>query len=116
MNFPAIFADDTILFATNRAIIRPASFPLLDRIAQAKKNCPGASFRIVGHTDARGTREFNRRLSEARAGAVRDYMVRAGVPARSMEIAGAGETEPVATNRTRAGRQRNRRIEFIVNQ
>ena len=114
VDFNALFQGDKVLFATNRAIIREVSFPLLDRIAAAKKRCDNASFRITGHTDSRGAMRYNARLSEARANAVRDYMVKAGVPADKIVAQGAGETEPIASNRTRAGRQRNRRIEFTI--
>jgi hypothetical protein len=62
-----------------------------------------------------GTDEFNQELSGRRADAVRDYLAQEGVPASSMTAKGFGKTQPVATNDTPEGRQRNRRVELVVN-
>jgi OmpA-OmpF porin, OOP family len=70
------------------------------------------SIELVGHTDSRGTPQYNQRLSERRAETVRAYMVSKGVPAGSMTVSGRGETQPVATNKTDAGRAKNRRVDI----
>ncbi|MBM3316524.1 MAG: OmpA family protein [Candidatus Eisenbacteria bacterium] len=88
--------------------------PLLDQIADVLKRQPETRVTIVGHTDSRGSDEYNQRLSLRRAEAIRDYLVRKGVPAEQMMVDGKGESEPVASNETDEGRARNRRIEFKV--
>lgn len=69
---------------------------------------------VEGHTDSVGTDSYNQRLSEARAQSVRDYLVSGGIPQGVVGTAGFGETRPVATNDTAAGRQQNRRVELVV--
>ncbi|MEZ4331262.1 MAG: OmpA family protein [Myxococcota bacterium] len=84
------------------------------RLASLLMDMGDRKVRIEGHTDATGAAGFNQRLSEARARAVRDQLEQAGVAAARLESAGAGEAEPIAPNRTKAGRERNRRIEVTV--
>jgi OmpA-OmpF porin, OOP family len=66
----------------------------------------------TGHTDSRGTDAYNQKLSERRAQTVKEYMVSQGIPAAKITIAGKGETQPVATNNTDAGRAKNRRVDI----
>lgn len=73
---------------------------------------PNVEVRIDGHTDDEGSEDFNRDLSLARAGAVLDYMVAAGLPSANLTAAGFGESQPIADNATAEGRAKNRRIEF----
>jgi outer membrane protein OmpA-like peptidoglycan-associated protein len=101
----------TIEFATNSAVIRPASAALLDGIARAAEACPGR-LRIEGHTDNEGRDAFNTTLSLRRAEAVRTALIRRGVEASRLVAEGFGAAKPVATNETEAGRARNRRIEI----
>jgi len=77
---------------------------------------PGAyRLEVEGHTDAVGSDESNFKLSEARANSVRDYMLESGIkPDRIVAARGFGETRPVASNDTAAGRQVNRRVEIII--
>jgi outer membrane protein OmpA-like peptidoglycan-associated protein len=100
-----------IEFAIGSAVIDSRSAPLLDRLAHALGSC-GVNVRIEGHTDLVGRTAFNRSLSEARAGAVRDALIARGVPAERLRAQGLGAKRPVADNRSGAGRARNRRIEF----
>ncbi len=72
-----------------------------------------ARVRIAGHTDGVGDPEENQRLSEARAEAVRDYLVSHGIDASRVEAVGYGDTQPVASNDTDEGRAQNRRIEAV---
>jgi outer membrane protein OmpA-like peptidoglycan-associated protein len=76
---------------------------------------PGLALQIEGHTDSVGNDEFNQQLSERRANSVRDFLAEQGVPASSMTARGLGKTQPVASNDTPDGRQRNRRVELVVN-
>ncbi len=77
------------------------------------KEYPDANFNVEGHTDSAGKASSNLRLSERRAKAVVDYLVgRAGVPSNRLSSVGFGEDYPIATNKTRAGRAQNRRVEI----
>jgi len=101
-----------IQFDFNKASIRPGSRPLLDKAAAVLNEYPKLRVEISGHTDNVGTREKNLDLSKKRAESVKDYLVSKGVAAERIETRGAGPDEPVDSNTTGAGRQRNRRIEF----
>jgi outer membrane protein OmpA-like peptidoglycan-associated protein len=70
---------------------------------------------IEGHTDSVGGDDFNQQLSERRADSVRDFLAEQGVPGTSITARGLGKTQPVASNDTAEGRQRNRRVELVVN-
>jgi len=69
---------------------------------------------VEGHTDNVGGDEYNQRLSEQRASAVLDYFVHEGIPTGAVTAKGFGKTQPVASNETATGRQRNRRVELVV--
>jgi outer membrane protein OmpA-like peptidoglycan-associated protein len=75
---------------------------------------PGLHLEVEGHTDSVGGDEYNQKLSENRAGAVRDYLVQQGIPADAIVARGLGKTQPVATNDTPEGRQQNRRVELVL--
>jgi OOP family OmpA-OmpF porin len=66
----------------------------------------------TGHTDSVGTDAYNQKLSERRANSVKEYMVSKGVPAAKITTLGKGETQPVATNKTKEGRAKNRRVDI----
>ncbi|MBP9207473.1 MAG: DUF4398 and OmpA-like domain-containing protein [Kofleriaceae bacterium] len=104
----------TIYFDFRKATIRPVSFPLLDEVAQALKDNPTIEVRIEGHTDSRGSDSFNLKLSQKRADSVRTYLVGKGTTAGRMVAKGYGENVPIADNRTQAGRDMNRRVEFVI--
>ena len=74
----------------------------------------GRSITIIGHTDSAGSDAANQKLSEARAEAVRTYLVSQGIPADHVKSEGAGESQPVADNKTPEGRANNRRVEIIL--
>lgn len=101
-----------IRFLHGTAELRRAAHASLDRFVELAADCPDARFLVTGHTDTSGDPALNRSLSEARAAAVRDYLVAAGVAAERLEAAGRGASEPVADNATAWGRSRNRRIEI----
>jgi uncharacterized repeat protein (TIGR01451 family) len=105
----------SIQFATNKAIIRPASFPLLRAAARVIQDQPRiTAIRIEGHTDSDGSDTSNLALSKARAQAVVEFLVSEGVASSRLSSDGFGESRPIADNKTKAGKQQNRRTEFRI--
>ena len=109
-----ILAGNIIRFEVGSADLREESFAVLDRLLETAERCPESRIEIAGHTDADGTDEFNRRLSQSRAEAVRRYLVDGGIAGDRLTARGYGESEPIASNDTDAGKARNRRIEFNI--
>ncbi len=103
-----------IQFEWASATLDRASKPTLDKLADVARACPRSKIEIEGHTDAEGTPERNKALSERRAKSVADYLAKAGVGADRLSAVGYGETQPVAPNDTVINRAKNRRIEFSV--
>lgn len=112
--FSDLLGRGKIRFESGRATIDPDSAGLLDRLIETALRCPTANIEIAGHTDTDGDDGFNRALSEKRAQAVADYLVKAGLPADRFKAMGYGSLQPVASNDTDEGRAQNRRIEFVV--
>src|SRR6202163_3869160 len=112
--FADLLAKGKIRFESGRATIDPDSAGLLDRLIETALRCPTANIEIAGHTDTDGEDAFNQALSEKRAQAVSDYLVKAGLPADRFTATGYGSTQPVATNDTDEGKAQNRRIDFMV--
>jgi OmpA-OmpF porin, OOP family len=108
-------ATHGILFATGSATIRPESTPTLEDIADALRRDSSLRLRVEGHTDNVGDPGANQRLSEQRAQAVVEFLVRnKGVAADRLEAAGLGQSQPAADNGTPEGRQTNRRVELVA--
>ena len=105
-----------IFFDTDKATIQARSFSLLDEIASVLRERTTMTVRIEGHTDSRGTRAHNLKLSQSRADAVRQHFVGLGIEPSRMEARGYGPDQPIETNKTAAGREKNRRVEFIITQ
>ncbi len=103
-----------VLFDFGKYNLRPEAREALAKLTGIVLAHPGLELDVEGHTDSVGTEEFNQRLSERRAGAVRDYLVQQGLNADLLRARGFGETMPVVSNDTAAGRQQNRRVEIIV--
>lgn len=104
-----------ITFDFNSAVIKPVSYPVLDDAARVLKAKPTMRVEISGHTDSIGSDSYNLTLSRDRATAVRDYFIRYhNIDPTRLAAVGYGETQPIADNRTRSGRDMNRRIEFKV--
>jgi OOP family OmpA-OmpF porin len=112
--FSGLLAKGKIRFESGRATIDPDSAGLLDRLIETALRCPSANIEIAGHTDADGEDGFNQALSEKRAQAVMDFLVKAGLPAERFTAMGYGSTQPVASNDTDEGKAQNRRIDFVV--
>lgn len=107
--------DEPIFFETGSARIDKKSDRLVQEIAAAVRGlAPGTVVSVEGHTDARGRRRSNVRLSKARAEAVVRTLVTLGVPAARLRSVGHGPDRPIADNRTRAGRAKNRRVELLI--
>ena len=104
-----------VLFDTGSYTLKPGAREKLAKISGILLAHPGLTLQIEGHTDSVGGDEFNQQLSERRADSVRDFLAENGVPASSITARGFGKTQPVASNDTPEGRQRNRRVELVVN-
>ena len=104
-----------VQFATDSAVILPASNALLTEIADVfLRNTRIHKVEIQGHTDSNGDDQHNQILSDERANSVRTWLISHGVPAERLEAKGYGETKPLVPNVTEGNRQRNRRVQFII--
>lgn len=112
--FTDLLGKSKIRFESGKAMIDPDSLGLLDRLIETAMRCQGAVIEIAGHTDGDGDAAANQALSERRAQAVVDYMVKAGLPAERFRAVGFGSAHPVAPNDNDEGKAQNRRIEFTV--
>ncbi|MFO7288956.1 MAG: OmpA family protein [Bacillota bacterium] len=110
-----IRVQEKILFDFDSSRLRSEAYPILKDIAESLKNAKGYEMIIYGHTDSKGSDEYNLKLSQRRAEAVRKALVeRYGVSPEILSAEGLGEKYPVAPNDTEANRQKNRRVEFVV--
>ena len=109
----AALSREKIQFKPGSSMISSNSDFLLKMLAVVARNCE-TSILLIGHTDNVGNRESNQRLSERRAAAVRQYLVRSGVNPDQLAAMGYGQTRPIYDNSTPEGREKNRRIEFVV--
>jgi outer membrane protein OmpA-like peptidoglycan-associated protein len=103
-----------VLFGFDKYSLTPSAREKLAKVAGILLAYPGLKIQLEGHTDNVGTPEYNQRLSEERADSVRDYLIAQGVPANNLTTVGLGESGPVASNDTSAGRQQNRRVDMVV--
>jgi outer membrane protein OmpA-like peptidoglycan-associated protein len=104
-----------VLFDTGSYTLKPGAREKLAKISGIVLAHPGLNLQIEGHTDSVGSDEFNQQLSERRADSVRDFLAEQGVRGSAISARGFGKTQPVAGNDTAEGRQRNRRVELVVN-
>jgi OOP family OmpA-OmpF porin len=102
-----------ILFDTGKATIQPASQHTLNEVAQLLKKNSTWKLQIEGHTDNAGTKEANAKLSQARADAVRKWLVSLGIDAARLTAKGFGDTKPLADNGSEEGRAKNRRVALV---
>lgn len=103
-----------INFELNKATLTPEAKRSLDNVAAGLKGQPTMELLIDGYTDATGSDDHNLKLSKARAMAAKQYLVESGITATRLKAEGYGERNPIASNKTRAGRMENRRVEFKV--
>jgi outer membrane protein OmpA-like peptidoglycan-associated protein len=103
-----------VLFDTGQATLKAGAGSTVDRLAQFMRDYPDRRVMIEGHTDSRGSDDFNRDLSERRADAVRDALVDRSIDSGRIRSIGLGESYPVASNESDSGMQQNRRVEIVV--
>jgi outer membrane protein OmpA-like peptidoglycan-associated protein len=101
----------TILFNSGKATFKQETFAVLQSITAILKQYPSSKFSIEGHTDSDGKDATNQKLSEDRAGAVKNYLVENGIDASRLSSAGFGESKPIDSNKTAKGKANNRRVE-----
>lgn len=102
-------------FDFDKADLKPAGKANLDQFMASLAGSKVSGITVVGHTDSVGTDAYNQKLSERRAASVGNYLVSKGVPAAAIQASGRGESEPVASNSTAAGRAANRRVVVTAN-
>lgn len=107
------FGSDA-LFAFNRYNLKEPARAAIDALVQRMQGAQIKAIRVVGYTDSVGGEKYNMKLSERRADSVRDYLVQDGVPAAIITTEGRGKHDFVASNKTAAGRAKNRRVEVEV--
>ncbi len=105
---------NNVFFDFDKSVLRKESFPELDRVVTLMQENPKLKVEIAGHTDWMGTDEYNQKLSQRRTNSVVKYLVDHGVSSTRLVPKGYGEKQPIATNATDEGRQKNRRVEFVV--
>lgn len=108
-------SGESLKFDTGKSTLQPAGEALLTRLANVLRQYPENRIVIEGHTDNVGSASNNRILSQARADSVRSFLLKQGVPARCiLSATGKGQDEPIADNKTEAGRAQNRRVELSI--
>ncbi len=105
-----------IYFNTNKATLRGESYAILNQIVEILKKYSEQKYNVLinGYTDSVGNNQYNKKLSERRAATVKNYFIQKGISASKLESRGHGEANPIATNKTKEGRAKNRRTEIIV--
>jgi outer membrane protein OmpA-like peptidoglycan-associated protein len=107
--------DETVLFEIGKATLLAESQSLLDDVATVLVQHPEVKYvEVAGHTDSTGKAAKNRKLSQDRAEAVRLYLIDKSVAAERLTAKGYGPDKPIADNKTKEGRDKNRRVEFII--
>jgi outer membrane protein OmpA-like peptidoglycan-associated protein len=103
-----------VLFDFDKYTLKPEAREKMAKVSGILLAYPGLKIELEGHTDSVGGNDYNLKLSDRRASSVRDYLTQQGVPADTVTATGLGKADPVASNETAAGRQRNRRVEMVV--
>ena len=107
------YVFEGVQFESNKAELKPTAFPVLDKVADALNAEPDTKVHIKGYTDSTGKRDYNVDLSQRRAETVKKYLVSKGVAAERLTATGYGPDQPVASNDTKEGKAKNRRVEFV---
>ena len=105
---------ETLEFDFGSDVIRPSSSEGLDLVAKLLKQNQTWRLKLSGHTDNKSTLKYNMNLSKKRVEAIKNYMVKNGVDPNHIVLKWYGPTKPIATNATEEGRQKNRRVEFLI--
>ena len=109
---PMVILGD-VNFAFDSAVLKPSAKEKIDKAVAHVQGLPDETFELLGHTDSIGTEEYNMGLSQRRADAVRNAMIKLGVAPERLVARGYGESKPIATNSTEEGRAENRRVELL---
>lgn len=105
---------NNIFFDFDKYNLKEASFPELNRVVKFLNDNPKITIEIDGHTDNKGSDQYNQKLSENRARSVYEYLIKNNIPESRLSYQGYGESKPVAANSSDEGRQLNRRVEFVI--
>ncbi len=106
--------ESGILFQTNQSTLQTQARQNIQKIAEVLTKYPDTDIIVAGHTDSDGAEDYNQKLSERRAQSVVDYLKNLGVAGSRLQMVGYGESQPVDSNGTAAGKQANRRVEIAV--
>lgn len=106
--------NQKVFFETAKATILPVSYPLLNQVAQILMDHPNITIRIEGHTDSRGSWQYNKTLSQNRAASVRQFLIDRGIDPLRMDSEGYSYDRPIDDNATEEGRANNRRVEIHI--
>jgi outer membrane protein OmpA-like peptidoglycan-associated protein len=110
-----IIIEEKILFATGKAVILRESYGILHSVAQVMKDYSQITIRVDGHTDDVGSDKYNLKLSQKRSKSVRQHLIKVEeIDASRLESKGFGESTPIADNKTKLGKEKNRRVEFTI--
>jgi outer membrane protein OmpA-like peptidoglycan-associated protein len=110
----AVTFKSDLLFDFDSAAVKPGGFDELQRVAEVLNAYPQTTIQIAGHTDSSGSEQYNQTLSERRAEAVKNILVNYQVVPQRISTIGFGESQPIASNDTAAGRQMNRRVNITI--
>jgi len=110
----AVTFKSDFFFDVNSSTLLPAAYDELERVSKVLKQYPETNIQISGHTDSTGSDDYNQKLSEKRAEAVKNALVGMGVNPSRITSIGYGKSKPIANNNTEAGRQQNRRVEIRI--
>ena len=105
---------EQVLFAYDRSDLNANAKTSLDKLRTTLLKYPETNITIIGHTDSKGTKQYNQTLSETRANTVANYTSQNGIDKNRLTAIGKGETDPIATNDTEEGSASNRRVEFVI--
>jgi outer membrane protein OmpA-like peptidoglycan-associated protein len=111
---PKVYTLDNVYFDVGKATLREESHAELNELVDYMKRREDIRVEIAGHTDNTGSKEDNLKLSQRRAEKVEDYLISKGIDARRIDPKGYGEDQPIASNKTKEGRQKNRRTEVHI--
>ena len=109
-----ILSKNKIYFYQNSTKIQKRSYAILDKIIDISKECKDSKIVIAGYTDSIGTKRNNLKVSRKRANSVKEYFIKKGIQEDRLEAVGYGEANPIASNKTAKGREKNRRIEINI--
>lgn len=109
-----VLGENAVRFDFNKASLTTAAQNNLDKLVPVFKNYPDTNIKIYGYTDSKGADDYNLNLSEQRANSVKAYLASNGLVASRFSILGMGEADPIDSNETEDGRNKNRRVEFAI--